>query len=408
MSARLAVIEILRRFEKGQDTFEAAIDKVIARSRVDHRDRRFVFELANGVVRQRIRLDYIIENFLTDRHLVTNRDLMRILELGVYQLVFMDRVPHHAAVSESVELAKNDTKVARMAGIVNAVLRAVIAARGQVALPDPQKDLALRLSIEYSHPKWLVERWLATQGLSKTKTALTFNNQIPATYFRRRMRGISRQQFETDSRDLCVRVPSFQNLYYRFERKAMAPEEVRLFQLGYCTVQAPSAGWVVGMLDPKTGERIVDVCSAPGGKAALLAEMVGEDGSVVGCDSSPQRLWRLVQTRDRMNLREVYPVVCDGRSLPFAGHFDKALLDVPCSGTGVLHRHPDARATRTMDDITAVLPLQAQLLDAAAGLVGRNGILVYSTCSLEPEENEKQVEAFLQRHPEYSRERPPA
>ena len=400
------VLEVLERLDQGQGAIEALVDRAFARSRADHRDRRFMYELLNGVLRERIRLDYVITHHLDDPHIARNRDLMRVLEIGAYQVLGMDKVPPHAAVNEAVKLTKWYADLQRFSGVVNAVLRAIVADRGQVPLPGPE-DLPQRLSIEYSHPVWLVRRWLDRYGLTGTRALLRYNNEQPVTYLRRRMRGISRQQFEAESRELCDRVPGYGSLYYRLTRRGMAPEDIRLLQLGACTVQSPSAGWVVAMTDPAPGDRIVDVCSAPGGKAALLAEVVGEEGSVCACDVSPARLRKVADTRRRMDLRNIYPLVCDGRRLPFDGWFDKALVDAPCSGTGVLQRHPDARTARMEDDIGRVTPVQEELLEAAAGLVGPGGVVVYATCSLETEENEQQVIRFLARHPEFALEKPP-
>jgi 16S rRNA (cytosine967-C5)-methyltransferase len=407
MNARRTVVYILGRFDERRGGIESLIDRALDRVALDHRDRRFVFDAVNGILRNRIRIRYTINHFFTDKRLSENDDLMRPLELGVYQLLYQDRVPDHAAVNETVNIVKGHPRTARYAALANAVLRAIINARGQVPLPDPQRNLALRLAVEYSHPVWMVQRWLDNIGLSATRKLLAYNNRIPETFLRRKMRGISRQQFETDSRGLCEPVPSFNSLYYRLTRKGMSPDEMRLFQLGCCTVQAPSAGWVVAMLDLHPGQRVLDVCSAPGGKAGLIAEQVGERGSVCACDISLARLRRVLETAERMQLPQVYPVVCDGRHPPFAGFFDAVLLDAPCTGTGVLQRHPDGRIIRTEEDLQRMAVTQESLLDAAAGLVGNGGVVVYATCSLEPEENEQQVERFLQRHPDFLMERPP-
>ncbi len=406
MNARKVVLEIMRRFDNREGRIEAIADRSFRRSNVDRRDRRFIYEAVHGILRHRIRLRYLASHFLADKQLAGNAALMRILEFGLYQIQYMDKVPNHAAVNESVNLTKADPRTSRYVRVVNAVLRAAIQARGLVPLPSSD-NLSLRLAVEFSHPQWLVERWLSRYGLSNTRAALAFDNQIPTTFMRRKMRGISRQQFETDSRGILDRVGGYYNLYYRLSRKGMAPDELRLFELGACTVQAPSQGWVVAMLDVQRGDRCVDVCSAPGGKATLMAELAGDEGSVVACDQSFVRLGRVADNAARMNLRNMFPVACDGINPPFAGYFDKALIDVPCSGTGVLQRHPDARSQRTLEDIERVAEVQSALLESACNLVGPGGIIVYATCSLEPEENERQIAGLLERHNEFVLERPP-
>jgi len=406
MNARKIILDILRRFDEKGDAIEAICDRAFRRTDIDRRDRRFVYEAVHGILRHRVRLRYMASHFLTDKQLARNQDVIRILELGLYQIQYMDKVPNHAAVNESVNLAKQNFRTSRYVRVVNAVLRAAIQARGLVPLPSSD-NLSLRLAVEFSHPQWLIERWLNRYGLSNTRAALTYDNQIPSTYLRRKIRGISRQQFESDSRGILDRVGGYNSLYYRLIRKGLSPEEFRLFELGYCTVQAPSPGWVVAMLDVQRGERCIDVCSAPGGKTTLMAELVGEDGSVVACDRSPYRLFRVVDNYERMGLRNVFPVACDGARPPFAGYFDKALIDAPCSGTGVLQRHPDARSHRTEEDIARIARVQETLLEAACSLVGPGGIIVYATCSLEPEENEQQIARLLERHDELVLEKPP-
>jgi 16S rRNA (cytosine967-C5)-methyltransferase len=407
MNARAMVVRILAQFDRRRGGIESLIEQAFSRSRIDHRDRRFVFESVYGVLRYRIRLDHIIRHHLDEPGLVKQGELMRILQFGAYQVLHMDRVPNHAAVNESVKLAKADSSTVRFAGVVNAVLRGIIRSRGNVPAPEGAGNLSLRLSLESAHPEWLVRRWLDRYGLGDTRKLLAFNNRVPDTYLRRRVRGIGRQQFESESRILCDPVGGFGNLYYRLSRRSVLPEDIRLFQQGMCTVQAPSAGWVVALLDVRSGQRCLDLCSAPGGKAALMAELTGDTGNVYACDVDPVRLRRTVETVERMRLEHVCALVCDSCRPPFVGRFDRVLLDAPCTGTGVLHRHPDMRLLRTAEDIARIVPTQEALLEGAAGLVKPNGLLVYATCSLEPEENEQLVAAFLQRHPEFTAERPP-
>ncbi|GBU22955.1 16S ribosomal RNA methyltransferase RsmB [Fibrobacteres bacterium R8-0-B4] len=315
-------------------------------------------------------------------------------------------MPDHAAVNEAVNLAKRDPNTALGAGFINAVLRNVIKNKFAIELPDSQTDLAGRLSIEYSHPKWMAERWLARYGLGDTKRILEFNNERPAVYLRRKMRDISRPQFEFDMRTLCEAGCGYLNLYYKM-KKPLEPENLRMLQDGFCSVQAPSSGWVVAMLGLRDGERVLDMCCAPGGKTTLIAELVGDSGFVAACDKGRWKMKTAREAFDAQDLENIYPIVCDSIDPPFFGTFDKVLLDAPCSGSGVLQRHPDGRFVRTPEDIDSRVLLQRELLESAAKLVDSDGILVYSTCSLESEENEHQVEWFLNEHPDFKLDLPP-
>ena len=181
---------------------ENLVEQELQASGVDHRDRRFIFEIVYGIVRHRLTIDYVIEQYLNDRSLMDNKHLKRVLEIGLYQIMYMDKVPDHAAVNETVDCARIDARSKTMTGIVNGILRSFIKDKKRIALPDPKKDLVKRLSIEFSHPQWMVERWLKRLALSKTKLLLAFNNEKPETYFRRKIHGRSRPQFETESRDV--------------------------------------------------------------------------------------------------------------------------------------------------------------------------------------------------------------
>ncbi|MDR2578493.1 MAG: 16S rRNA (cytosine(967)-C(5))-methyltransferase RsmB [Chitinispirillales bacterium] len=407
MNTRQLVLKILSDFDDRPGDPDRIAEKVLSRKRIEQRDRRFIFEIVYGVLRNRIYLDYVIDRFLsTDRELKLD-NVRRILQLGAYQILFLDRVPDHAAVNESVNLAKKDRGAAPAAGLVNAILRNVIKNKHSIVLPDPKADLSGRLSVEFSHPKWMVERWLARYGLGNTKKILMFNNERPDIYLRRsRTHIFSRQQFDNDVRTLCEPGCGYFNLYYKM-KKSFDPQSLRILQDGFCTVQAPSSGWVVALLGLSSGDRVADLCAAPGGKTTLMAEAVGEPGAVFAGDRSRWKIGLLAGTIEKLGIKNIYPVICDSVRPPFRGLFDKVLVDAPCSGTGVLQRHPDGRFVRTASDIENAAYLQKKLLDSAANMVGSGGVIVYSTCSLEPEENEDQVARFLSDHPEFELDAPP-
>jgi ribosomal RNA small subunit methyltransferase RsmB len=386
---------------------ENLVDQELQASGVDHRDRRFIFEIIYGIVRHRLTIDYVIEQYLNDRSLINNKHLKRILEIGLYQIMYMDKVPDHAAVNETVGCARVDPRSNALSGIVNGVLRSFIKDKKRVVLPDPQKDLVKRLSIEFSHPQWMVERWLKRHGLSRTKLLLAFNNEKPEIYFRRKIHGMSRPQFETESRDILSPVGGYSNLYYRCTKQVIV-ETIDLLKEGHCTVQAPSSGWMVALLDVQKGETVLDVCSAPGGKSALASELAGEAGKIYACELKWGRMMLVRDTVKRMRLLHVRLCICDGGVLPFSRQFNKILLDAPCTGSGVLQRHPEARWVKTLEDIHKLALVQERLLEACAARTAQGGVLVYSTCSLEPEENEIRIEAFLLKHPEFALSKAPA
>ncbi len=395
---RQLILKIFIELDKKRSNLDHIINSVLRGSHIDHRDRRFVYEIVYGILRNKATIDYTIDKYLSRSSGLKDETLHRILRIGIYQLLYMDRVPDHAAVNETVMLAKADLKTVRFSSVVNAIMRALINDKKIVTLPDPQQDLVNRLTVEYSHPRWIVERWLKNFGLAKTKQILAFNNQKPPIYLRRRLREISRQQFEADVRNICEPATGYLNLYYKLK---VFPENIQVINHGLCNVQSPSSGWVVALMDVKKGEHLLDLCAAPGGKTALMSELTGDEGTVCACELKWNRLMSVVETARRMKLNNIYPLICDGVYPPFNGFFDKVLLDAPCSGTGVFHRHPEARWIRNEEDILSLTEKQRDLLNSAASLVDIGGVIVYSTCSLEPEENQKQIELFLKEHPSF-------
>jgi 16S rRNA (cytosine967-C5)-methyltransferase len=399
-NSRLIAHRILSEFDKHPGNLDRIIDNGLRGKFIDHRDRRFIFEIVYGVMRHKATLDYVADHYLADKTEKTEDALYRILRIGLYQLIYMSKVPDHAAVNETVLLAKADGDTARFTTVINAVMRNLINNKKIIPLPDPQKDLVGRLAIEFSHPKWMIERWMSKYGLSKTKQILSFNNEKPPVFLRRKIRDISRQQFDADVKTICEPATGYLNLYNKLKH-SLIPENIQMIKQGLCNIQAPSSGWVVALLDVKKGEHLLDLCAAPGGKTALMSELTGDTGTVCACDSKWQRLMSVVETCHRMNLNNVYPLLCDCTSPPFTGHFDKILLDVPCSSSGVLNRHPEARWVKRVEDIALLVETQKKILNAAASLIGVGGIIVYSTCSIEPEENEKQIESFLKDNPSF-------
>jgi 16S rRNA (cytosine967-C5)-methyltransferase len=407
MNARALSLKILSAWSKRPGVLDTAIDRGLSLNPLDHRDTRFVYEIVQGVVKRKLTLDYVLSQFVGDPTVLDNQTLACILEIGAYQILYMDRVPDHASVNEAVNLTKLARPTSRFAGLVNATLRNLIQNRRHIRLPDPQKDLVKRLSIEFSHPEWMVRRWLDRLGLARTKLLLAFNNGKPDVFLRRKLHGLSRQQAETELGDLCDGASGFHNLFYRL-KKSVAPDAIPLFREGECTVQAPSSGWIVALLAPASGERIIDLCSAPGGKSAFTAEITGSSGKVIACEIRKNRMMLAVETFRRMHLENVLPVICNGIATPFRdGCFDKVLLDAPCSGTGVLHRHPDGRWIKLEKDMERLTQSQKALLESSSRLVAKGGILVYSTCSIESEENESIVADFIGRHPDFVLDKPP-
>ncbi|MGD9199986.1 MAG: 16S rRNA (cytosine(967)-C(5))-methyltransferase RsmB [Chitinispirillia bacterium] len=408
MKTRLIALKILDDFDNNRKSLKMTIDKSFRARKIDHRDKRLVFEIVYGVIRNRLSIDYVLNCYLNQEQFQKNSQLMWILRIGMYQIVFLDRIPDHAAVYESVNLAKRNNATQKFAGVVNAVLRKIVRTKNRLPKPDVSEDLPFRLSIQYSHPRWLIQRWLNQYGLTNTKKILQFNNSRPSIFLRRKLRGLSRQQFESDIKSICDCTGNgigYKNLYYTL-KKSLIPDDIKMLQDGYCTIQSASSGWVVALLDIQEDDKVLDLCAAPGGKTSLIAELLGKNGALCASDINFRRLKKVSDVITRMKLTNVFTFVCNGLNIPITGQFDKLLLDAPCSGTGVIHRNPDIKIYKSPDDIREIVNLQKELLNAVAPFVIPDGILVYSTCSLEIEENQLQIKEFISHHPEFHIEHP--
>jgi 16S rRNA (cytosine967-C5)-methyltransferase len=329
-------------------------------------------------------------------------DLLDLLRLGAYQLLEMGSVPAYAAIAQTVELAKGRSGRGA-AGLANAVLRRLDRERGSLTLPvfaDPVDALAT----EFSHPAWLVARWLERWGLEDTKRLLAANNAEPPIVAR--PVHVVREQLEASLEAAGVQTGDAPLVGDSMVLSQPVPSltEMGAFKRGLFHIQDPAATLVTQYAAIAPASTVVDLCAAPGGKAIELARTAA---SVIACDVSAHRLGRVRESVRRLELTHVYPVVSDARH-PATRPVDVVLLDAPCTGTGTMRRHPDARWRLKPSDLAVMTSLQWMLLSAAAALVAPGGLLVYSTCSIEREENDDAVDRFLSSHAGWALEPPPA
>ena len=364
---------------------------------LDPRDFAWTRELVYGALRLQGRIDHLLGALVRGGVDALDPDVRDVLRLGAYQLLEMGSVPPYAAISQSVELARWAGS-GRAAGLVNGVLHSLQRGRDELAFPDPAHDPAAFLSTWGSHPRWLVERWLARWGPEATRALVEANNDRPELF----LRVVARTAEEAAAELARAGIESEPVPFSPRSLRVIAPATAHaaLAATG-AVVQDPGAALVVEHAAVPAGARVLDLCAAPGGKSVALA---ADAAYVAAADLSVGRLRRLRENVERVGAgARVGVVVADGRVPPFRPA-DLVILDAPCTGTGTLRRHPDGRWRVTMDDLAALAALQRDLLDAAAPLVRPGGLLVYSTCSLEREENEGQVEAFLARHPDFARD----
>lgn len=396
-------IKILNRIDRTDAYLERLLDNEMRSTEINGPDKALLYEIVHGVVRWQGRLDWILNGFYKGTFSKAIPNLKNGLRVALYQILFLDRVPDYAAVNEVVEFVKK-LQGQKPADLVNAVLRNIIRSKNAIRYPDPDEDLIGYLAAYYSHPSWLVKRYVAKFGREETEKLLLINNEKP--FLTLRINALKTKPDEFKSLLESV------NLKYR--QGTYLPEFFKLLNLtnitaweyyakGYFNIQDESAGLACRLLDVHEGMRILDMCAAPGGKTAYIAALMNSRGEVVAIDRFESRLKLLQKNMTRLCVDCVRTVVADAlefKSIPF----DRVLVDVPCSGTGTLSKKPDIKWRKDIFDIRDLNVTQLKLLSKAATLVKPGGNIVYSTCSIEPEENFEIVKKFLNENPNFRHE----
>lgn len=367
-NVRRAAVSALRAWAKGHVYADSLIERHAERNHLSSQDRALFKAILNGVLRNRSLLDHWIGQFRKGKIDPETRDVLRV---GFFQLLIL-RIPDHAAIYETVECARKPVQ-----GLINAVLRKAAHFRARMIRELPDVELA----IQYSHPHWLWKRWKKLYGVDNTVALMDWNNQAAETFYR-------------------------PNLLNPPPEGAPEPTNVReAMETGHYYITDPSTSHAPELLAPKPGETVLDACAAPGGKAVHLAGLMQNEGRLVCMDSNEKRLPRLHENIERCGVTIAEVVQHDWtKPAPPEWHdsYDAILLDVPCSNTGVLRRRVDARWRLQKVDLEALIVIQNEILREAALCVKPGGRLVYSTCSIDPEENLELVTSFVEKNPEFT------
>ncbi|MGI6576229.1 MAG: 16S rRNA (cytosine(967)-C(5))-methyltransferase RsmB [bacterium] len=402
-SARVLAVEVLYQVNEQGGFANILLPKLLAQGTLSHKDRAFTTELVYGTLRWQQKLDWIISLFSKRPLDKLDPWVRNILRLGVYQLFYLQRIPPRAACYETVQLAKYYSHQGS-AAFVNGILRNILRRRQEITFPDPASDPVEYLAVVYSHPRWLVQRWLARLGFAETEKLLQANNTArPLT--------IRVNTLKTTAAELCS-ILTHEGLAVRPGRyfaealvleQLPAVNKLASFQDGLFIVQDEASMLPARILAPQANERILDACAAPGGKTTHIAQLMGDCGNIIAGDIHPHKLELVRSNCTRLGITSVDVKEKDAREWACTGgeRFHRVLVDAPCSGTGVLNRRPDARWRRTPEQLLELPILQRKILQAVASCVLPGGVLVYSTCSLEAEENNKVIEAFLEENPDF-------
>jgi 16S rRNA (cytosine967-C5)-methyltransferase len=403
LASRIAAAEILYRVDN-----ESAYADVLLGGRLPEfapADRRLITRLVLGTLAWRGRLDYELAH-LTGRKLAgIQPEALAIMRMGLFQIRFLDRIPNHAVVDTAVSMAKRIPRARKAAGFVNAVMRR--ATREAAPMPARERDELSYLAIVHSHPRWLVERFVEWFGVADAERLMTANNDAAPNTIRLNLARGSRteliEKLEADGFE--IRAPG--HAPETIVLNAAPNFESRAYREGLFHAQSEASQLTVRMLAPRAGATVVDCAAAPGGKATHLAEMVGERGRVLAIDVNLGGLRSARGLAHRLRHRNVEFVCADVlNAVPLApSSFDFVMLDAPCTGIGTLREHPEIKWRLKPADSTRMAALQSRMLEHAAALVGRGGAIVYSVCSIAPEEGDGVVDRFLATHGDFAIDR---
>ncbi len=401
LTPRHSVLKLLDRLDQTDAYADLLYETEMRRSQYSELDRALIQQIFYGTVRWRKRLDWIVAKFYQGNYAKAPRFVHYILDSACYQLLFMDKIPAYAVINEAVELGKK--KGGKFwARKINAVLRALQRGLPSIEYPDFAQDPIAAIAIRYSHPEWLVARWIEQWGKDATLALCQANNTNPQLSIRvNRLKTtppavqemLARAKIEAEQTEY---LSDFLTVDHLTDLATFAP-----FQQGYFSVQDISAGFACHLLQPQPGERIIDLCAAPGGKAAYIAELTNDDSQIIAVDVNEARLNLVAKYRDRLGLKSLQLVAADGTTFR-CEPADRLILDAPCSGLGVLSKRVDLRWKRTPEQIQELIQLQTQLINNAATLIKSGGVMVYCTCTIEPAENQQIIEQFLKQRPEFS------
>lgn len=403
---RSLAVKILTRVERTDSYLDKLIDYEIRTEALNDYDKSLLNEICHGVIRWMRRLDWFLNGFYRGQWEKCMPEIKNTLRVALYQILFLNKIPDYAAVNEATEFVKR-ISTQKHADVVNGLLRTIIRTKDELIYPTREIDEVKYLGIMQSHPNWMVKRWIQRFGFDEAEKLAESNNKRPILTVRINTLKTSKEDF--------LQKLTEKNIVYRFCRNAENFITLRLmskiyldedFKEGKYAIQDESAGLVSILLGPNENDTILDMCAAPGGKSTHLAQLLKNKGTIYAVDKYDAKIKMLKENAERLGVTNTEFVQDDASEFESekikSMKFDKILLDAPCSGLGVLSKKPDIRWKREIEDILNLAKLQRKMLENASLYLKPGGVLVYSTCTTEPEENIEVVKDFLSAHPEFT------
>lgn len=388
-------VKILNRIDRTDAYLDKLLEIELKNSNLSGPDKALLFEIVHGVMRWMGRIDWILNGFYKGQFSKVVPNIKNALRVALYQILFLDKIPDYAAVNEAVDFVKK-LQGQKYADLANAVLRNIIRSKESIRYPDPNEDIVGYLSAYFSHPSWMVKRWLNRFGRENTEKLLNINNNKPSHSLRINGLVTNKEEFckLLESVDLKYSESKYLNNFIRLNILTNITDW-EYFTKGYFTIQDESTGFPVLLLEAKPGMRVLDLCAAPGGKTAFIADLMENKGEIIALDRFESRLKILQKNLNRLSVTSVKTIAIDALEFEDSDGFDSVLVDAPCSGLGTLTKKPDLKWKKDLGDIRKIVNIQYDLIRKGASLVKIGGSLVYSTCTIEPEENQEIISKFL-------------
>lgn len=404
LSSREAAMNILTAVEEEGAYSNLLLNQVLKGADLSPADAGLATELVYGTIARRNTLDYFLESYVAKGMKKLAPWVRNLLRLSLYQILYLDRIPDHAAVSEAVNIAKRKGHQG-ISGMVNGVLRNMLRNRDQLSVPD-DLPAAQRIALTYSHPEWLVKRWIAQYGEHTAEAMCRANNEAPPVSVRVNTTMTTRDQLMREMEEAGHHVqPSKLSGDGIIVMSGGNMALTSWYEDGMLSVQDESSMLVAEAVGAEPGMAVLDCCAAPGGKTSHIGEKMLDRGSIIANDVHPHKVKLIQDQADRLGLGSIETVCHDALDLPSyyeEASFDRILLDAPCSGLGVIRRKPDLRWTKSPEDVESISGLQKELLSRVSKLLKPGGILVYSTCTTEQKENDQVVREFLSANPHFA------
>ncbi len=403
--ARYFAVKILSRYDRSDSYIDKLLGHTLKNENLSPPDKSLLTELVNGVIRWRSRLDWVLTGFYYGDYQKCLNLVKNAMRVALYQILYLNRIPIPAAINESVEIVKN-IQGDKTAGIVNGVLRNIARNIENIRYPEKSDDEIYHLSVMHSHPKWLVKKWVDRYGMKSAERLMEYNNQRP--YIAVRVNALKSSVEEIKDIFDKHNIEYKENKYLKNTLLLFSPKydltASDLFKTGKITIQDPSATLAATLAEPHPGWNVVDLCAAPGGKSYILAEQMLDEGKIIALDKHESKMNFIKDGAERLGFTCIKAETGDAVEFKAEGKFDLVFADVPCSGLGTLSKKPDIKWKKEPDDLIVIQKIQRDILKNASTLVKDGGVLIYSTCTIEPEENEDNIEWFLKQFPEFELE----